>query len=358
MSLLDRYVGRIVAGAFGAALFFFLFLTIVMDLLGNLSKYIERAARESIGGLDLAAILGSYYAKLLPVLYTSIAPFVTVIACMFAVARLQGANEVVPMLFVGRSTQRVLRPMLLCGVLAGLGMASSWQWVMPIVGPSVTEAASFLRGAPKVKNLVVESKGMPKQSVYVREFQPASRTLVGICMLSEGNLAIDNSMIVAPEASWDPQQQDWRLVTGFDKRVDGRVPITWLGRPDLTPEVLLQRGRETIDPETLSYTELLETIATRPNDSGLRLAFHRHVAFPFANLILLLLALPLAVFFERGTRLERLLAAIALCAAYTMMDLTCQSLGQRGFLHPIVAAWSPTIVFGSLGVVLFGSMKT
>jgi lipopolysaccharide export LptBFGC system permease protein LptF len=41
-----------------------------------------------------------------------------------------------------------------------------------------------------------------------------------------------------------------------------------------------------------------------------------------------------------------------------IFDLVCQSAGQRGMVHPVVAAWSPTIVFGSLGVVLFGSMKT
>jgi lipopolysaccharide export LptBFGC system permease protein LptF len=70
-----------------------------------------------------------------------------------------------------------------------------------------------------------------------------------------------------------------------------------------------------------------------------------------------LLALPFAVFYERGSRIERVLLAIAVCGGYMLMDLVCQSLGQRG-LHPIVAAWSPTIVFGALGIVLFGSTKT
>jgi lipopolysaccharide export LptBFGC system permease protein LptF len=51
------------------------------------------------------------------------------------------------------------------------------------------------------------------------------------------------------------------------------------------------------------------------------------------------------------------LIAITLCAGYTLLDITCQSLGQRG-LNPVVAAWAPTILFGSLGVVLFGSTRT
>ena len=41
-----------------------------------------------------------------------------------------------------------------------------------------------------------------------------------------------------------------------------------------------------------------------------------------------------------------------------LLDLACQRLGQREWLHPIVAAWTPTIVFGSLGVVLFSSTRS
>ena len=115
MSALDRYVGRIVLGAFGAALVFFVFLTVVVDLLNNVAKYADRAIEQGLGGFDLAMYLGLYYVKKLPVLFTMVTPFATVIACMFAVARLQHANEVVPMLFVGRSVQRILRPTLWLG---------------------------------------------------------------------------------------------------------------------------------------------------------------------------------------------------------------------------------------------------
>jgi lipopolysaccharide export system permease protein len=359
MSLLDRYIGRIVAGAFAAGLAFFLFLTIVMDLLGNLSKYVERASRNGLGGFDLAAYLAGYYVKLIPVLFTTITPFVTVIACMFSVARLQGANEVVPMLFVGRSTQRVLRPMLMCGLLAGIGMAGCWQWVVPHFGASIAEAESFLgEGNTKQKNLVIESGESPRLRLRVREYDPAAQKMVGVNMLVEGDLQVDNSLFVAASATWDSVQKDWRLETGWERRRPGNVPVKWLGRSDLTPDILLKRGRETIDPETQSYTELLETMEQRPNSADLKLALHRHITAPLANLILLLLALPMAVYFERGSRIERLLMAIALCGAYMLVDLTCQSLGKQGFINPIVAAWTPTIVFGSLGVVLFGSAKT
>lgn len=365
MNLLDRYVGRIVVGAFGAGQLFFLFLVIVMDLLNSATKYVDNLTKHGIDGFGIVVWLAQYYATMLPVLFTTITPFVTVIACMFAVARLQGANEVVPMLFVGRSTQRVLRPMLLCGACAGLGMAACWQWVVPRVGASIIEAEAQLTTQPKQKNLVHESGESPRQQLYVREFDPAERTLAGVRMLSTGVLAEDSVLVVAASARWDESKRDWRLAGGDEVRRRGNVPVEWvgvpvewLGRPDLPPEELLKRGRESIDPDLQSYSELLETMELRPNRPDLRLAWHRHITYPLANLILLLLALPLAVHFERGSRIERLLLAIALCGGYMLVDLTCQNLGQLGLLHPVVAAWTPTIVFGSLGIVSFGGAKT
>jgi len=356
MSLLDRYVGRIVAGAFGAGSLFFLFLTIVMDLLASLSRYVDRAGRDGLGGFDLAAYLAGYYAKMLPMMFVTITPFVTVVACMFATSRLLTANEVVPMLFVGRSTRRVLRPMLLCGAVAAVAMAACWQWVVPRLGPALAEAETFLNKGSSTEHCLVDEA--PEGSLYVLQYEPRARRMLDVAMFREGVLAADGALVKAKSAIWDEARRDWRLENGLLLRGRDDRPQAWLERPDLTPDVLLQRSRETVEPDAMSYTELLETMALRPNRAELRLALHRHITYPLANLVLLLLALPLAVWFERGSWIGRLLAAIGLCLAYMMFDLACQSLGQGGWLHPIVAAWSPTIVFGALGVVLFGSIRT
>ena len=102
MKRLDRYVGKTVLGAFLAAVAFFSLLVILTDMLGNMPRYVRNAERNDLTTMQLAALLLDYYVVMLPAFLISIVPFVTVIACMFALARLQNANEVVPMLFVGR----------------------------------------------------------------------------------------------------------------------------------------------------------------------------------------------------------------------------------------------------------------
>jgi lipopolysaccharide export system permease protein len=360
MTALDRYVGRIAAGAFLAALLFFLLLSIVGDLLNRLPGYVAEAEKHDLGGFDLAGYLGLYYLKTMPVLLTSVTPFATAIAGMMTVARLQHANEVVPMLFVGRSIQRVLRPLVWLGVFAALLMAASWQWVVPRVGAALTSEQALLRGGSSaLKALVIERHDADRQQFYAYEFEPAERTLKNVGLLTQGTLAADTTLTLAPAAHWDDARGDWRLHGGRLRSAGGEKAAEWLGRPDLTPTVLIQEGRDTVDAELLSYTDLVALAETRPNRADVKLALHRHITFPLANLILLLLALPLAVFYERGSRISRVLGAIGLCGGYLFLDLICQSLGQSALgLHPIVAAWIPTIVFGSLGIVLFGSMRT
>lgn len=358
MTLLDRYVGRIVAGAFGASLLFFVFLSILIDMLNSLPKYMDHAAQDGTTGWSLAVELLAYYASLVPATLVTVTPFVTVIACMFAFARLQNANEVVAMLFTGRSIHRVLAPMLLCGVVAGLGMAACWQWVVPIVAPTLTNAEQRIRGQSVLQeNLVYEVRGEVDKRLSVQTYDPVTRTMRGVAMLVEATLALETTLTEAAAAVWDPQQKDWRLEQGRLVTQRGYVPQVWLQRGDVTPQVLSQQATNQIDLDLLSYTSLLELAELRSTRADVRLAFHRHLTLPLANVLLLLLALPFAVRYERGSRTGRLLLAIGLCAGYTVVDITCQNLGQHG-LHPVVAAWSPPIVFGALGVVLFGSTRS
>lgn len=358
MTLLDRYVGRIAVGAFAAALAFFLFLAILVDLLGNVARYADRAFKAGLSGFDLAVYLAGYYLKLLPVLATTVAPFAVVIAGMFAVARLQQANEIVPMLFTGRSIRRVLRPMVALAALSGLAMAGCWQWIVPRVGADLATSETFLRESRTVyRNLVHELRDEGRR-VQVMEFDPVARTLADVRMIEEEAVGADVTLTRARKAAWDEQRGDWRLEGGRVERTRGSAPQEWLGRPDLTPDVLVAQSRDTIDPEMLSYGDLQALMIARPNRADVRLAFHRHVTWPLANVLLLLLVLPLAVHYERGSRLSRVLAAIGLCAAYMVVDLACQSLGKRGLVNPVVLAWTPPILFGSLGAVLFGSTRT
>jgi lipopolysaccharide export system permease protein len=358
---LDVYVGRAIAASFAAALLFFLLLWVLLDLLNNLGVYLDKADKAGIGAVQLLWHLAGYYARLTPVSFVTLWPFVTVIGCNFAISRLMTQNEVQPMLFVGRSMARILRPALICGALAGLGMAACWQWVVPRIASEASEAqGAFLGGDRTIKDVVLEARSEQGfAGLRVRHYDPEHRELEGVKYLRVDHAFEDPHLIVADRARWDDRLGDWRLENGKLETVGGKdKDVAVLGVPEWTPEVIRRRGQENIDTDVQSYDELLEMRRARPNRVDVAMALHRHVTYPLANLILLMLALPFAIHFERGGRVERVLGAIGVCAGYLVFDLICQNLGRTGYLHPVVAAWSPTILFGSLGVMMFSSLRS
>lgn len=357
---LDRYVGRSVLASVAASMVFFVFLTFVLDLLRNLGGYLDAADRQQVSTLGLLWILPWYYLLSSPINLVGVAPFATVIGCMFAVARLMGQNEVQPMLFVGRSTMRILRPALHTGCFVAVLMGVCWQWVVPAGSNQLDSLKTFLAGGEQqYENLVLEQRGAAGfAGLHIDRYLATEQRMEGVRLVREGMAPGDTVGILASGAQWDERLGDWRLEGGRRRTVDIEQPWTNLGVPQWPPAIVVQRGRDRVSCEQMSYTELLETRALRPNRKDVTMALHRHVTYPLATVILLLLALPFAIHFERGSRIERVLGAIGVCAAYLLFDLICQSLGYNNYVHPVTAAWLPTILFGSLGVVMFSGTRT
>ena len=76
-----------------------------------------------------------------------------------------------------------------------------------------------------------------------------------------------------------------------------------------SPLPLGTAGRQSLE---LSYSQLLRLQELRPGRRDYVLSFHTHITFALANIVLLLLALPFAVNFERGSRIERIIMAVLL----------------------------------------------
>lgn len=358
---MDKYVSRTVVGSYAASLLFMLLLTILIDLLLNLGDYLQAAQAQGKGTIALFADLGTHYLVLSPFLFVTIAPFVTVIAGMFAVSRLMAANELAPMLFTGRSMLRILRPVLFSALFSAVAMAACWEFVVPLLSEKLEQSTHAINGestsASLQRPIVKHRDEQSRYTLFAEAYFHDQQRIDEPWLLVEGQLAADQQLIVAEAAIWNPEIADWELVAG--KRSAGNLtsPHDLLGFPNLTPERLWQTRKEAKQTVELSYSDLINLIDLRPGRKLYVLGLHTHITFPLANFVLLLLALPFAVHFETGSKIERVLFSILVCGLYLVTDLTCQNLMSSG-LHPVLAAWIPTILFGSMGVVFFSSIRT
>lgn len=355
---LDRYVGRNALGSFLAALFFVVLLFSLIDLLINLPSYLREGEKTHVATVALFWKIVQLQVLSVPIVFVTLAPFATVISAMFAVSAHFAVNEIAPMLFCGRSMLRILRPVLVLAMFSALSMAACWEWIVPRVSQPLANLRAELTGDDQEqKDLVVKLRDGVDQTIFVKSYDHDRQRMDVVTLVDRGSGANDVVTITASAAQWDPSLGDWRLVDGERRVPDAVQKQLTLGAPTATPDLLFQLGKEGRETMQLSYSELLELRALRPGRRDLQMAFQSRFTFPLANLVLLMLALPFAVSYERGRRIERVVFAILLCGLYLVTDLTCQSLGST-VIHPVLAAWFPTIVFGAFGAVFFVGVRT
>lgn len=358
---MDRYVLRGVAGSFLACLAFLVFLFAIFDLLLNMGHYVAAGRAQEMSFLELLGVWGRFHVVSLPWVFLTVAPFATVVGSMFAVSRWMAANEVAPMIFTGRSMFRVLAPVLGAGLAAAVTMGGVWEFVMPRIARPMDRLQRRLsagRGERPSGSVALYAPDDSDRVLIADDYDHERRRMKGVVQWNRGSNERDVVMVRADAARWDETRGDWRLQGGLERSGEAVRPRRWLRMPSVTPELVWRAGKEKRDVSMLSYSEILELRAVNPNRADLVVAFHYHLTYPLANLLLLLLTLPFAVSFESGGRLGRVLVAVVACGAYLVVDLTSQNLGRLQYVHPVVAAWTPTILFGSLGAVLFSSIRT
>ncbi|MDW7681345.1 MAG: LptF/LptG family permease, partial [bacterium] len=108
--------------------------------------------------------------------------------------------------------------------------------------------------------------------------------------------------------------------------------------------------------EEMSYWELNKFIQEIRRTGGKAdrwlVELHLKIAFPFANLIIILFGASLASRKTRSGTAVSFGVSLFICFLYFGFIKVGQSLGHNGSLHPLLAAWIGNIVFGSGGLYL------
>lgn len=149
---------------------------------------------------------------------------------------------------------------------------------------------------------------------------------------------------VATSATWDANEQAWRLQNG-----------ALFCPSDLTSDDLVLR-RSSRWLEYMSSNQLADVIRLRrvPDTDAALLVRHSRMTDPINNLIMLLLALPFILSRERrDVKASASLCLLMVGAFYAFVHL-CRYVG----LPPSLAAWLPTMLFGPVAVLMLDSVKT
>lgn len=363
----DGYVLRAFWGAFGAVLVFFTVMTVVVDLAERLRKLGRYWDRMREAGYEPLGALLRFYATLTPFVWLRVMPIAAAMGAAFALARLARHQELVPLVAAGVPSRRIVRPILLSGlVLAGL-MVLARATVVPTLNRENQSLGRLLtKNKPDRIEQLPHVHDASGARLSAAAFMPLGRRLEDAFLVrydaAEGPL----ELLRYPELVWDEGAEVWRAPRGgvripLDREAGGfvRFPIEPGVQAPLQASVeLIEILCDADNSLGLSFAESAALVRNNPGSPTLILRHAEQLTLPASTLVLLALTLPFSLQLTRGRALPRMLAALAVVALYYAFGLVLARVAQGGSWNPVVLAWLPNVVFGSLGAALLAGMRS
>ncbi len=112
----------------------------------------------------------------------------------------------------------------------------------------------------------------------------------------------------------------------------------------------------------MSFAELRTHIVTLEklglDVTRLRVELHRKIAYPMVSLIMAMSAIPFAFVVARRGALYGVAASVVIAIVYWAMIGIFSALGDNARLPPLLAAWAPTIMFGTTALYFLFTLDT
>src|SRR5437016_4584455 len=197
----------------------------------------------------------------------------------------------------------------------------------------------------------------------VELLSPGTSDLYGVTILEMDRQFRLLNRLDARQAHWT--DSGWELRDGAFREIEPAgtvqtVPFTFTALE--LSEDIEEFTRIHEDFESMSYWELREYV-TRLEAAGFQakkylVALYSKLSFPLVNLVMVLVAIPLALQSPRGGRLFGVGLAIAIMAGYLVVHYVALAFARADLLPAFVAAWTANVIFFGIGTSLFLRART
>jgi lipopolysaccharide export LptBFGC system permease protein LptF len=314
--------------------------------------------------------MGRYYLVRLPVVVSYLLPTVILFASIFSITRLAQANEILPIAASGTSLRRMALPFLVAAVLAAVTMAAVDEFVLSRLADEIAETDDILDTRERSYG-VEDYDGWTK--LFAHEYDHVHKTLglVQITRLDSDARPVEH--VRAKTCQWDAARRHWVAYEGTVE-FPREIVTPAGGRPQVRKESIGPEGytvTAAFTPETLRkgsslmnllpfapMSKLLEEARKFPHIPACVMKVHARITFPLSPILLLLLGLPFVIAAHSKSFLKGLFFCFLMALAYYLVHFACMMLGHQGRLPPVAAAWLPTLLFGTAGLVSFARMRT
>ena len=360
--ILDDYVLR----DFGVNLAMVLATFLMLLLVFTLFELLGDILRNQISPF----VVGDYLLNVTPYFLYNIAPLSMLLAVLITLGVMQRSNEITAIKATGVSIYRIIVPVMLAAAMLAAGLFFFDQFYLPHANKRQDALRNRIKGKPAQTYLNPDRKWIfgEHSNIYYYEFFDSERSDFGrlsVFQFDPATLQLTRR-IYADRAHWEDHLQRWVCTQGWERELRGPAIETYRTFDVATfpsvSEPPTYFKKEVKQSSEMNYVELRRYIRDLQGSGfdvvRLRVQLEKKFAFPVIALVMAALAIPFSLSAGRRGTIAGVATAVGIAVVYWTVSGLFEAMGNISQLPPVLAAWSPDVIFALVGGYLILKVPT
>jgi len=349
--ILYKYIAKIYVKTLFFAILVFTVIMIVVDIIDRLDKFIDKNVPFKIVSL--------YYTYYLPYTLILVLPAAMLMASLFSVSQLQKHGELNAIKSAGINLISIFTPLYTLGIIVSIFAVLFGELVVPFSERKKNDIdREYLRRTSrsyqlKKTNICIQDSKDRLVTIHFYDGTKKKAFKVDV-QTSKANKIIQR----INAAEMYREDEFWVLSEGVIRDFnEGEEKADEFEKIIMEDFTFSEKDLEItqIKPEEMNYFELKDYIETVKKIGGDPMKFfvdlYLKITFPFSNLIVILIGVPLATNRWKGGVSLGFGLSLFVSFFYFVVVKFGQVMGHKGTLNPFLASCLGLIVFGIIGII-------
>ena len=315
-------------------------------------------------------IVAEYLLNVTPYFLYNVAQYGVLLAVLITLGLMQRSNEVTALKATGISVYRVIVPVLLIAVMLAVGLFLSDQFYLPHTNKRQDALLNRIKGRPAQTYLNPYRKWIFGQhsTIYYYQVFDSDRNQFGdlsVFQFDPRTFQLVNR-ISTDRARWDERLHRWVCTSGWERSFQGAAirdyrpfEVSTFNAVSEPPEYFKKEVKQSLE---MNYEQLRRYIHDLQQGGfevvKLRVQLQKKIAFPVITFVMGVLAIPFALSAGKRGAMAGVATAIGIAIVYSVVSGLFEAMGNISQLPPVLAAWSPDVIFALVGGYLILKVPT
>jgi lipopolysaccharide export system permease protein len=317
-------------------------------------------------GLSTGQIIRQYYVGFIPYIWGLLYPLFVFIAVIFFTSKMALRSEIIAMLASGVTYNRWLRPYVVGGIIFGVGLWFTGAFWIPRANEIRSNfQATYIDTHDPTKNresgcyncyyLRLDSQSY----VGIKAFDTSTRSASNFFLQKVRNNQVYYNLR-ADHLQWVDSLSKWKLTNVVERTIEGDKETVRNVYEMFLPLKIKPNELRKDDylKDKLITPELKEFIRTeeergREGLNTLKVEMYRRSATAFSVFLLTIIGAIVAGRKVRGGSGLHIAVGIVIAVAFILLDRFSTVFSTKGNFPPLLAAWTPNIIFAFVALFVY-----